>query len=324
MLIYCKERLTYALLFFIFIQLQNLSSQEQSIYNNDYLDPFTTNPACTGSEYYPVAHLSIKKQWLGFTGSPTTEMLSGNFRIGKFDFYDPKGLVNKGPFKLKDRIGLGAAIYQDDNGPIRNSGGCLAYAYHLPINRFSRISVGMSIILTNYSFNKTVLKPDQYDDVLLFDDRHYNFNSNLGGGAYYYNENCFIGFSLIKIIKENSSKIEPPDDNTSYFAMGGYKFNKNDIYFNFEPSFNLKKIGNKATFVDFHAKLYIKSLNWFAISYSTYNQISAQFAMQIYRMTYIGYCYGYTISKIASYNYGIHEISIGINLGLVGIEGIKY
>ncbi len=86
--------------FLLFFCTLNLFSQEKSIFNNDYLDPFITNPGCTGAEYYPVARLSAEKQWLGFTGSPSTFLLSGNYRIGNYDFYDPKGFVNKVSIKI--------------------------------------------------------------------------------------------------------------------------------------------------------------------------------------------------------------------------------
>ena len=40
-------------------------------------------------------------------------------------------------------------------------------------------------------------------------------------------------------------------------------------------------------------------------------------------MLYAGYNYEYSVSKIASYNYGSHEIHLGINLGLRGVEGVR-
>ena len=298
-------------------------AQEKSIYNNDYLSPFITNPACTGAEYYPVVRLSAKKQWLGFSGSPSTYLLAGNFRIGTHDFYNPKGLVNRGPLKIKDRIGLGAAIFQDNNGPLVNNGGILSYAYHLPVNRKSRLAFGMSVILINHSISTSMLEPYTSNDPYLFTENNQGFKINLGTGLYYYNSSYFVGISATKILRDISNVNEEERDVSSYFVMGGYKFNKESNHFSYEPSITLKKISTTNIIIDLHSKLYIRRLNWIALSYSSIQRLNIQFAIKLYRKLYAGYNYGLTLSKIASYNYGIHEISLGINLGLVGIEGIK-
>ena len=311
---------TFIIFFIISI---SIFSQENSIYKSDYLTPFITNPACTGSEYYPVAHLSAKKQWLGFSGSPSTYLLAGNFRIGTHDFYNPKGLVNKGPFKFKDRLGLGGAIFQDNNGPLVNNGGILSYAYHLPINRKSRLAFGMSISLMNHSISTSKLDPLEDNDTYLLTDNNSGFKTNLGFGLYYHNSTYFFGLSANKLLRDISNANEEEHQMSSYFARGGYKFNKDSKYLSYEPSFTIRQLADEDLIVDLHSKLYIKRLNWIALSYSTIQQLNIQFAIKVHRKLYVGYNCGYTISKIARYNYGIHEFSLGINLGLFGVEGMK-
>jgi type IX secretion system PorP/SprF family membrane protein len=318
----CKINYTCVLIIFILLSI-NSFSQENSIYNNDYLDPFITNPACTGAEYYPVAHLSIYKQWLGFKDSPSTYLLSGNFRIGNFDFYDPKKFINKGPLKLRDRVGLGAAIFNNTNGPLSTTGGYLSYAYHLPVNQNSRLSFGLSLLMTNYAMKSSILKPGQSDDNYLLSGNNSSFKANFGFGIYYYSTRYFTGLSINKLLPGISNVNDPLTETPSYFFIGGYKFFQNNNSFNFEPSIALKKIDNKGIIVDIHSKLYIKKLNWIALSYSTSQKIDIQFGFKLYKMVYFGYKYGYTLSDIAVYNYGTHEISLGINLGLIGVEGIR-
>jgi type IX secretion system PorP/SprF family membrane protein len=301
----------------------NSFSQEGSILNNGYLNPFIINPACTGAEYYPVAHLSVKKQWLGIADSPVTFLLAGNLRIGKYDYYDPKGFLNKGPVKLKDRIGFGAAVFQDINGPLKNTGGVLSYGYHLPINKDSRLSFGLSAIMLHYSLNSSILKPDVINDPYLFTDNDNIFNMNLGTGVYYQSYNYFAGVSVIKVLTGVSSINEPKSVSPSYFLSGGYTFNKTSKSFVFEPSVTLKKPGGSNFFIDGHAKVYIKQFNWAAFSISTSQRINFQFGLKIYKMTYFGYNFESGLGKIARYNYGSHEISLGINLGLRGVDGVR-
>jgi type IX secretion system PorP/SprF family membrane protein len=299
-----------------------LYSQETSIFNNYYLSPFIINPAITGSEYYPMATLSAKKQWVGIADAPATYVLTGNYRIGSYDFYDPKGFVNKGPLKLKDRVGLGVALYKDHNGPSDFTGGILSYAYHLPINTKSQLSFGMSIMGTYYSFNNSVLKPDQPDDPYLFSDNENVFRANINLGIYYYSNTYFAGLSSTKLLPDitnvnDNIKIQP-----SYFLMAGYKLmQKRNIAF--EPSITLKFLNSQNFSADFYSKLYLKKYNWIALSYSTTGRMNFLFGLQLIKMLYAGYNYEYSLSKIAKYNNGSHEIYLGINLGLRGADYIR-
>jgi len=298
-------------------------SQEYSVYEHYYFSPFIVNPAVTGAESYPVADISVRQQWMGFPDAPTTYQLSGNYRIGKYDFYDPKGLVNKGPMKLADRIGIGAAIYRDINGPSNYTGGLISYAYHVPINFRTNFSFGMAAVGTYYAFNSSVLKPDNPDDYYLLNGNDNKFNINFNIGGYLYGQHYFIGISADKILPDISQVNENASFNPSYFVIGGYKLMAENNSFNFEPSVAIKKIRREGLAVDIHTKLYIKRLNWIAFSYGTSGNLSFQFGLRLYRTIYMGYNYGYNIGEIAHYSYGSHEIHFGINLGLIRVEGIR-
>ncbi len=304
----------------IFVQIP-IASQEASVFSNYYLSPFIVNPAFTGSSYYPQAVLSTRKQWVGFQDSPGTILLSGNYRIGTYDFYDPKGFVNKGKLKIKDRLGLGLAIYRDKNGPLENTGGTFSYAYHSQINSKDEISFGMSVIGTYYSFNSSILEPDQPDDPYLMNGNDNKFRLNFNLGALYHSSTYFIGISAAKILPDQYSTNDPLEIQPSYFLMGGYKYKINNG-FSVEPSLTVKKLGSDGFSVDVFSKLYIKKINWIALSYSTSGKVNFLFGVHLVKMVYAGYAYEYSLSKISKYTYGTHEIYLGINLGLFGVEGI--
>jgi type IX secretion system PorP/SprF family membrane protein len=298
-------------------------SQESFVYKGYYFSPFLVNPAITGAELYPVADLSIRQQWLAFADAPATYQLSGNYRIGTYDFYDPKGFVNKGPLKLKDRIGIGAAVYKDINGPSNYTGGLVSYAYHIPVNLNTNLSFGMAVVGSYYGFNSSLLKPDQPNDDYLLNNNNDNFRINFNIGGYLYSNLYFIGISADKILPDISQVNENTSFNPSYFIIAGHKLMAENRSFNIEPSIAVKKIRNESLAVDIHTKLYFQSVNWIAVSYGTSGNLSFQFGLRLYRKIYAGYNYEYTMSEIARYNYGSHEIHLGINLGLTSIEGIR-
>lgn len=298
-------------------------SQEQSIFNNSYLDPFITNPAFTGKEFYQSMHLSMKRQWISFPDSPGTMLLTGNARVGRFGFYNPDGLVNKGPLKLYERVGIGGAVFYDNNGPLSNVGGFFSYAYQLPVNINAQLSFGMSLSMVNYSLNSTVLEPDQPDDDFLFNGNDDVNKANFGFGLLYHSDRYFVGASAEKILPDiyyvNGTLKSVP----SYFFIAGYNFSRINSPVSVEPMVTAKMLGSEDFFVDIHAKVYYQKLSWVALSYSTSRQMNLQFALRVYKKLYIGYNYGYSLTKIATYNKGIHEISIGINLGLIGVKGVR-
>jgi len=298
-------------------------SQEYAVYERYYFSPFLINPAITGSESYPVADFSIRRQWLGFPDAPSTYQLSGNYRIGTYDFYDPKGFVNKGPLKLKDRIGIGAAMYRDVNGPANYTGVLISYAYHVPIDFQTNLSFGMAAVGSYYGFNSNLLKPGQTDDIYLLNDNDNKFGINFNIGGYLYSKLYFIGISLNKILPGIYQVNDNAGFNPGYFIIGGYKLMADNNSFNFEPSIAVKKTGSEGLALDIHSKLYIKRVNWIAVSYGTSGNLSFQFGFRLYKKVYLGYDYGYTVSEISLYNYGSQEIHLGINLGLINVEGIR-
>ena len=311
------------LLFLLVLLSDQVFSQERSIFDNSYLQPFITNPAFTGIEYYPVGQIGVKKQWLGFPDAPESFQISGNIRIGSYDFYDPKGYINTGPLNIKDRLGLGAALFQDKNGPLTNTGGLISYGYHIPLKNNSGFSLGLSVILLHYGMNTSILKPDQSNDPYLLMGNNSISNLNFGVGTVYRIKNYYFGASINKLINNKLDSYFPKANYPSFFLTGGTKLYKNSNHFNIEPSFVIKNLGSNKLFLDLNTKIYIQRMNWIAFSYSTLQRLNFRFGLRLYKNTYIAYNYELSLGKIASYNYGTHEIILGINIGLSRVEGLR-
>lgn len=319
-MIFYIKRISWTLLI-PFLSITALS-QERSVFKQFYLNPFVVNPAFTGAELYPGAILSVKKQWVGIPDAPTTYLLSANYRIGTYDFYDPKGFVNKGPLILKNRTGLGGAIYHDTEGPANLTSLNVSYGYHAPLNTASELSFGISVTGTYYSFKTSLLKPAQPEDPYLMTGNQAIFKLNFNIGVLYHNKNNFVGLSVAKILPDvvevnDKSKIQP-----SYFLFAGHKTVLNSNFM-FEPVLAVMKTGEEPVSADIFGKLYIKRLNWIAVSFSTTRKVSILTNIHLIKMISAGYSYEFNISKIAAHNYGTHNVYLGINLGLFGIDEIR-
>ncbi|HEX2394983.1 MAG TPA: PorP/SprF family type IX secretion system membrane protein [Bacteroidales bacterium] len=307
-------------LFFI----NSVYSQEKSIYNQAYIDPFIINPACAGSELFPIVRLSVENRWIGFRNSPSTILLTGNTRIGNYDFYTPKGLINKGPLKIGDRVAFGGAVYYDNNGPLKSTGGMLSYAYHIPLNKVSRLSMGLSVYLLNKTVNTAELEPDQVEDEYLFKEQNDLFRVNFGVGLFYHRKNFFSGLSVNELFSMQTKSSYRDVKMPGYYFLAGYKFEEVTRSLDFEPSIIVRKPSDEDLYFDFYARIYFMKFHWAALSYSTAGLADIMLAVRIYNSFYIGYNYMYNMGKIALYNYGSHRISIGINLGLRGIDKWEY
>ncbi|HLO59109.1 MAG TPA: PorP/SprF family type IX secretion system membrane protein [Bacteroidales bacterium] len=306
----------------LLIQIAGTFAQEKSVYKQYYLTPFIVNPAFTGSNYYPGALLSVRRQWVGIPESPATYFLSGNYRIGSYDFYDPKGFVNKGALELKDRMGLGAALYNHNYGPENLLGGNISYAYHVPLSSKYELSFGMSVIANYHSLRSDMLKPDQPDDPYLLNGNDPVFRMNFNLGILLHSNNNYIGFSTVKLLPDANAVNETNEFLPSYYLMAGQKIKINRVLL-FEPSITAKKLGDEPISADIYAKLYVNRLHWTSISYSTNGNINIIVAVHVIKMVHAGYSYEYTLGKIGSFNYGTHNIFLGINLGLFQVEGIR-
>jgi len=299
----------------------NSHAQESSIFQNYYLSPFIINPAFAGSEYYPRLEFSVKKQWMGIEHSPSTILLTGDYRIGTYTFYDPKGLVNKSGLQLKDRVGLGVSFFSDHNGPSSLTGGMMTYAYHIPVSEQSRLAFGLSFTGTHYAFNSSVLKPDTPDDSYLLSGNESFFRVNFSAGLLYYTNTYFAGFSGVKLFPDVTLVNDNLQEQPSFFLTGGYKFfagNPNHL----EQIVTIKRIANQKVSMDLMTKLYFLSYNWLAVSYSSTGKIHFLFGIHLIKMLYAGYDYEYSTGKIAPFTSGSHKVYLGINLGLTKIKGI--
>lgn len=106
----------------LLLQGSALHSQHNIIYRNHHLHQVLVNPATAGSEYIPVVALSYRKQWLGMDHSPFQLLASTSLRVGNYDFYNPRMMINRSHFRNRKRIGLGMGIYADQNGPVGTRG----------------------------------------------------------------------------------------------------------------------------------------------------------------------------------------------------------
>ena len=267
---------------------------QQLTFNSQYmLNQYLINPAAAGADNELSIASSFRQQWAGFKDAPRTQMLSGN------------ALIN-------DNMGVGAIIYNDVTGPLRNMGFQGSYAYHFNVSENTKLSLGLSLTATQHVLDGSNFVLNNEVDNTLNGAKLKSFNPDATFGMHYYGDNFYVGLAIPQLI-ENKYKF---GDNINkfnkevrhYFLSGGYTFEINDDI-KIQPSTLMKFVPNTPFQFDINARMFYKENLWAGVSYRNRESVVALLGMKRDQFV-IGYSYDYTLSTIKNYSAGTHELYI--------------
>jgi type IX secretion system PorP/SprF family membrane protein len=282
---------------------------------DNILNPWLINPAYTGSTNNSV-NFYANKQWLGIKGAPFFSGLNISGRLAPYDFYTNKMRLNKTSYRSLGRVGLGASLVSDKNGPFIYSGLKLNYAYHIQFNK-NQLSFGLSNDFDLYNINETKMDPFIQNDPRIQGISRTKILYNPGFGVLYFNSSFDAGFAINNIFEKDiivkQDFIEYPENHTTISLQGGYNFYP-------ESDFSYQVHGCLSTY-EFDNILYditggvIYRENYsFSLTYRNLGYFVAHFRIDIGKYNFI-YGYSSPIGSLGRYIYGSHEISIGIRFG---------
>lgn len=308
----------FLLLFISSLFPEELVAQNDVMYRHHFLHPAIVNPAVTGSEFFPLASLTYQKQWIGIPQSPQSMLASTSMRIGNFDFYNPRKLINTTNLKSKERIGLGLILFNDHNGPAIQRGFNLSYAYHLSLNK-SRLSLGLSGGGEQRAVDESMFNPTFPGDPILTGTRESYMFYNANVGVYYYSPGLFAGFAAHHLIPFED-KLQPglklkPD----LMMHGGYLFSSMGRP-KLELSMNLRYLDLDRLEYDLHIRSYVQQVHWLAISVRSYKALAIHVGIKI-SVIHLAYTFEANLSNMVYYNAGTHALHLGLNMGMRRTQG---
>ena len=296
-----------------------VKSQEEIVYDQYYFNYYLVNPAVAGAERCTHFMLTGKFQWVGMQDAPMTQTLSFRTRV----------LSN---------VGIGAYIYNDQNGYSYRQGGQLTFAYHIPLSESTRymmkdrsierqLSFGLSAIAQHYNFSSELFTDaTAYDPTLANGgkDRGIYFNANFG--VYLLYDNFFSGVSLTNMLPNKMVEFGDGEPVPPFMGFGflGYDIDLNE-YMTIEPSvmFKMNKDMNKQ--LDVNLKFLQSSLPynedfsyWLQVCYRQGMDPDNMQAMSLSPMGgirfgnfHLAYAYTLGLTAINRHNYGTHEVMLG-------------
>ncbi len=289
-------------------------SQQRAQYTQYMVNSFTLNPAVAGSEDFIDAKLGYRAQWVGFEGAPRTFYFTTHAQIGK----DHSQYHNHYKGEHKSWHGLGAYIFKDETGPLSRTAFNAAYAYHVPLTKDIKMSVGIFGGFKQYSLDASNLIWETTPVINPILGGNTKFLPDLSFGGLIYSSKYYFGFSGTQLF-QNPLFLEGQNGNSfgkldnHYFISGGMVLPFNYDWY-FAPSFMVKVVTPAPVSVDLNAKLRYKDLYWAGLSYRVRDSFSLIFGTTINEMIDVSYSYDLTTSNLYRYNTGSHEIVLGLRL----------
>jgi type IX secretion system PorP/SprF family membrane protein len=304
------------LAFLVFV-VQFSEAQQVPLYSQYMMNGFLLNPAVAGSEGYTAINLTAREQWLGLKDAPKTHALSAQTRLLKNSYISKTASVHKRPSlgSRSGKVGLGAYIFNDKNGPIDRTGLQLSYAYHIRMKR-SQLSFGISGVAYQFSVDESKIR-FEYEDDFWQNAKKSIFIPDANIGIYYSDPKMYAGLSMSQLFqsawKLGEKGYAEYKMKRYYHLICGYDININDN-FSIEPSFLMKTTGDFVWQADFNTKFVFNDDYWAGISYRTGGALIFMGGVRVDKL-FFGYAFDYTLSSIMKHSYGSHEFMVALKFG---------
>ena len=238
------KRLAALLLFTAFLVLEG-SAQQDPMFTKYMWNTLSYNPAFAGSRDFMNFGLLHRTQYVNVDGAPNSQT---------FTFDTPI---------RSEKVGVGLNMFHDQIGVSRHYGAYAVYAYHIPLTKKARLSIGIQGGFTRFQADYSQLSV-RGSDIAFMNNVGRNMG-NFGLSLYYYNQSAYAFFSIPHFVEHDLREFEDISTDfyaryfRNYYAGAGFitPLVGDDIMF--RPSFLIKKvrllkgIRTEETFENVHA-----------------------------------------------------------------------
>ncbi|MBM1107736.1 type IX secretion system membrane protein PorP/SprF [Aurantibacter crassamenti] len=278
------------------MQINTVFAQQAPQYTQYMYNTSVLNPGYTGSVGQLEALLLHRSQWVNLDGAPEVQSFTVN------------GM-------LKERIGVGLSIVNDNIGASNNVDINANFAYHIQTGYNTKLGLGINagLDVLKIDWSKGTFE-DSMDPVFME-----NLNAVrpiFGAGAFFYSDKWYMGVSTNNFL---NSKVYSDNDETvtdrasQYHFMAGYVFDLSQNL-KFKPTVLAKYVSATPISFDISANFMIKEFLVLGAAYRFDDAFSAMAGVHVSKSFFLGYAYDYSINGLQSYNDGSHEIILKYNL----------
>ena len=277
--------------------------QQQEHLTQYQFNQFAINPALAGSKKCIDIRGGYRFQWVGIEGAPEN---------GFVNAHAPLRFGNKKRSPYKPSHGVGGHLRRDAVGPFSTLETHLAYAFHVPIKKSIKLSLGLSFGLKQIAFDANKFTTIYQDNAVPSSTSFIVF-PDMRFGAWLSTKNEYVGFSIHNLIPNKLNDLGTNAKSRMHFYLTAGKKMKLEKGWTIIPSIMMAKVKN--TPLDFHISALFDLDNKisFGIGLRRTDAITAQVRVKFMNFISIGYSFDYIISKLQKNMYQSHEITMGMN-----------
>ena len=286
------------------------SAQQDAMYSQYMFNMLAINPAYAGSQEALSTTMLMRRQWIGFAGSPTTITLSSHM-----------------PVKA-DMVNLGLNISHDRIGASQNTSLFASYAYRMDLDA-GKLAFGISPGFNMFKMKWSQINPVDPTDVSFLSDSKTLVLPNAGLGAYFEHDLFYVGLSVPRILSnrldftKSKGTLSSARLRNHYYLTGGSEIEVSRNI-KLQPSMLLKFVKNAPLELDLNFGALFHDAVSLAVSYRTGDALIFLAQYNVNEQLKIGYSYDFTYSKLATQNSGTHEIMIRYNYAVSKTFRSKY
>ncbi len=290
------------ILLFILASFQSLKGQQNILYSQYMFDKMLLNPAYAGSSKWMVGSIKNRMQLVNLDGSPTTNLLTF-----------------QAPVQAKN-IGFGVKIIHDKIAVTNSLTATGIFTYHIGFGG-GKLSFGLEGGIVNNSFNYDVLNRVDNIDPAIPIGKESVLLPEISTGVFFRTPSMYVGASLYHLFNSQSKTSFLGNNdlyslNRCFYGMGGYTFDVSKK-FSLEPSF-LTKYARGAPFqLDLNLTAFLYNRFSVGTSFRTGDAVILLFKVDVTKNFKVFYSYDITLSNLAKYSSGSHEIGISYGIELL-------
>ena len=288
---------TFHLLFVLLIFFSDYTNAQQlPMYSQFYWNDFAINPAYTGLTGSPRIQLGYRNQWSKFSGAPSTFTLGGHTLL------------------KKQNIGLGGMLFLDDTGgALKQTGAMLNYSYILKLSKSSKLSMALSGVINQYSYDGSSIENIDPDPVLSGSVSQIAPDMSFGL-VYALKDQLLVGFGINQLIQSKLSKFNEVSTLSlsnnrlvrHYHISASYNWPVSEKV-SLDPYLLLRSTFVTGSQFELGMKSTFNELFFVGLNYRNRESIIGLLGLN-YKNAILAYSYDFIISDIGAYSRGSHEI----------------
>jgi type IX secretion system PorP/SprF family membrane protein len=300
-------------------------TQQVPMYSQYIMNGFLINPSFAGRDGYTSVNLTVREQWVGMAGAPSTFAASFQTRLLRNSYISKSTSVRKKLVKPTKggKVGLGGYVFNDNNGIMRRTGVQAAYAYHITMGQTAGypndLALGLAFTAYQFAVNTQGLIYDMDDPFLNSYDRSV-FIPDFNFGASFTTSKYYAGFAMTNLLRgkllfADTSSVQR-NELGNFFLTGGIKFPITTDWV-LQPSAYIKASDMlmKSVQADLTARVFYKEDYWAGLSYRTNDAIILLLGLK-YDRFYFAYASDFAITDIRkATTLGTHEITLAVKFG---------